>query len=176
MYIHMCGHGCGRRRATHSKAKTKGPAAPQPWPQHHRGTVHTALHKISTGTSTESSRRRVATSPPSTPTSAPHNGAQRSARCSSDALPAAQTLPGPQTSPPAELPPFPIPLLHAGQARRDARGRAVRGLWRGCWRVLVVCVGGCGGGQMGLGQGGHTRTNGLLTGADGQRMFGSNFR
>ena len=133
MYIHMCGHGCGRRRATHSKAKTKGPAAPQPWPQHHRGTVHTALHKISTGTSTESSRRRVATSPPSTPTSAPHNGAQRSARCSSDALPAAQTLTGPQTSPPAELPPFPIPLLHAGQA------------WRGATRGAGLCVA-CGGG------------------------------
>ena len=42
--------------------------------------------------------------------------------------------------------------------------------------MLAACVGGCGGGQMGLGQGGHTRTNGLLTGADGQRMFGSNFR
>ena len=29
---------------------------------------------------------------------------------------------------------------------------------------------------MGLGMGGHTRTNGLLTGAAGERMFGSNFR
>ena len=160
MYIHMCGHGCGRRRATHSKAKTKGPAAPQPWPQHHRGTVPAAMRKKA---HRQAQRAANAASPRwarSTPASAHTTG--RDGQRGAAPTPSPQPKPCP-TLHQATLPSFPPspPLSYMlGRQGRDARGRAVRGPCTGCWRVLAACVSGCGGGQMGLGQGGHTRTNG----------------
>ena len=128
MYMHMCGHGCRRRRATHSKRENKQSDSPQPWPKHSRDTVHTALHKTSTQTSTKSRRRRVATSSPIDPYERTATGAQRSVGRGSHALPAAQALPNPPTSHPAELPPLPTPLLHAGQAKARRAGQ-------GCARI-----------------------------------------
>ena len=121
-------------------------------------------------------QRRVATMGTIDPTSAHTTG--RDGQRGAAPTPSPQPKPCP-TLHQATLPSFPPspPLSYMlGRQGRDARGRAVRGPCTGCWRVLAACVSGCGGGQMGLGQGGHTRTNGLLTGADGQRMFGSNFR
>ena len=90
--------------------------------------------------------------------------------------PQPNTCPTLQQAPLPSSPSSPPPSCMLGRQVRDARGRAVRGPWRVCWRELAAWVCGCGCGHMGLGMGGHTRMNGLLTGAGGERMFGSNFR
>ena len=160
MYIHMCGHGCGRRRATHSKTKTKGPAAPQPWPQHHRGTVPAAMRKKAH----RQAQRAANAASPRWARSTLRAHTQQGATVSGARLrhpPRSPNPAQPSIKPPCRASPPPHPSMLAGRARERRSGQgAVRGPWRGCWRELVVCVGGCRGGQMGLGICGHTRTDG----------------
>ena len=172
----MCSHGCGQRRATRSKIENQSSAAPQPWTKHSGGTAHAALHEEGHIKAKQSRPRHVVASATISPTSARTTGRGGERRAAPTPCPPPKPCPTLQQ---ATLPSFhPSPPLSymLGRQRRDARGRAVRGPWTGCWRVLAACVGGCGGGQMGLAMGGHTHTNGLLTGAAGERMFGSNFR
>ena len=161
MYIDMCGHGCGRRRATQYKREIKRSSSPNPGPN----TAGAQSRQPCTLKANRSAQRAAAAASPRRPQSTPIASAPQRGR--SGQLGAAPT-PSPQPKPCPTLqqatlpssPPFPTPSCMLGRQGRDARGRAVRGPWRGCWRELVVCGCGCGCGHMGLGMCGHTRTNG----------------
>ena len=112
----------------------------------------------------------------STPTSAHATGRDGQRGAAPTTSPQPKPFLALQEPPPPRSPPSPPPFVLAVRVRRGASDGGCARPRRGCWRELAACVGGCGGGQMGLGMGGHTRTNGLLTGAAGERMFVSNFR
>ena len=172
----MCGHGCGQWRATRSKTETQRSAGPHPWTKHSGGTAHAAMHKGAHRKAKESRPRHVVASTTISPTSARTTGRGGEHRAAPTPCPPPKPCPTLQQAPLPSFPPSPPLSCMLGRQGRDARGRAVRGPLRGCWRELVVCGCGCGYGHMGLGMCGHTRTNGGLTGAAGERMFGSNFR
>ena len=149
---------------------------PQPWTKHNGGTAHAAMHEEGHIKAKQSRPRHVVASTTISPTSARTTGRGGERRAAPTPCPPPKPCPTLQQAPLPSFPPSPPLSCMLGRQGRDARGRAVRGPWRGCWRELVVCGCGCGCGHMGLGMGGHTRMDGLLTGADGEMMFASNFR